>query len=87
MLRLTELRFTKHATEKFALLSRFGFLVSKDEVIAAIEEPERIERRGKQILSTKILDETYALRVVHEERERVIIVITFYPFRRERYGL
>jgi len=56
-------------------------------VIATIEEPERIERKGRQIVSTKTLDETYALRVIHEERERVMIVITFYPFRRERYGL
>jgi len=68
---LTKLRFTKHAAEKFALLRSFGFEVSKDQVIATIEEPERIERKGRQIVSTKTLDETYALRVIHEERERL----------------
>jgi hypothetical protein len=54
---------------------------SRDQV------PDRVERRGNQIFSMKILDKELALRVVHEERKGIIAVITFYPVERKRYGV
>jgi hypothetical protein len=33
------------------------------------------------------LDGKFALRVVHEERKGIIVVITFYPVKRKNYGL
>lgn len=79
--------FTTHAKEKFALLRMFGFELSEREVIRAINEPDRVDRRGQQSFSMKIIDKEYALRVVHEERKTIIVVVTFYPVRRERFGL
>jgi hypothetical protein len=84
---LARVTFTRHAREKFDLLSRFGFKVSQDQVIAVITAPDKTERRGVQTFSTKVLDKELALRVVHEERKGIIVVITFYPVRRKRYGL
>ena len=65
----------------------FGFKLSEDQVIAAILEPDRIEKRGAQTLSMKALDGEFALQVVHEERKGIIVVITFYPVKRKKHGL
>jgi hypothetical protein len=53
----------------------------------AISSPDHEARRGPQTVSTVVLDDEFALRVVHEERKGIIVVITFYPVKRERYGL
>ena len=84
MVRIT---FTKHATEKFSIVRTYGFEISRETVVKAISLPDKIERRGIQTFSTIILDKEFALRVVHEERKGIIVVITFYPIKRERYGI
>ena len=68
---MVKVTFTRHATEKFDLISRFGFEVSQDYVIATITAPDRTERRGVQTFSTKVFDKEFALRVVHEERKGI----------------
>jgi len=60
---LVRTTFTKHATDKFDLLLRFGFKVSQEVVIGAISAPDRVERKGLQTFSTKALDKEFALRV------------------------
>lgn len=35
----------------------------------------------------KVMDKDLALRVVHEERQGIIVLITFYPVKRKRYGI
>ena len=84
---MARVTFTRHATEKFELLSTFGFELSRDQVINAITAPDKTERRDVQTFSMKVLDKEVALRVVHEERKGIIVVITFYPVRRKKYGL
>ncbi|MBI2125918.1 MAG: hypothetical protein HYU02_01170 [Thaumarchaeota archaeon] len=84
---MRKVTFTKHATEKFNLLRRFGFRVSEDQVIDAIISPGRVDRSERQTFSMKVIDKEFALRVVHEERKGIILVITFYPVRRKRYEL
>ncbi len=84
---MARVTFTRHAMEKFELVRRFGFEVSQDQVITVITAPDKTERRGVQTFSTKAMDREFALRVVHEERKGIIVVITFYPVRRKRYGL
>jgi hypothetical protein len=63
-----DIRFTKHASDKFGLLRAYGFRLSHDEVLATVTEPDKRERRGAQTISRKILDDKFALTVVHEER-------------------
>jgi hypothetical protein len=75
-----------HAEEKFEILRRHGFVVSKRQVREALRSPEKIEEgfRGRKIAQRRI-SETHVLRVVFEERQKEIRVVTFYPGRRSRY--
>lgn len=81
------IKFARHALEKFKVLEKYGFKISKDHVIAAVRNPLRLERKDEQFLAMKIMDDSYALRVVYEERKGIILVITFYPVRRDRHGV
>lgn len=80
-------RFTKHAREKFDFVRRYGFDVDKEKVREVVLSPDRLDERGGQFLALKALDETHALRVVYEERKGYLVVITFYPVKRDRYGV
>ena len=59
----------------------------RDQVVEAVESPDKKENRGFQVISSKAIDDKFALRVVHEERKGIILVITFYPIKRKKYGL
>ena len=85
--RASRVRFTKHATEKFNMLKRYGFEIEEKQVIETVLQPERLDERGNQFLATKVLGRKHALRVVYESRKDFLVVITFYPVRRERYDL
>ena len=69
---MPEIRFTKHASDKFGFLRAYGFRLSKDEVLATITAPDDKERRGAQSISRKVLDDKFALTVVHEERKKAL---------------
>jgi hypothetical protein len=43
--------------------------------------------KGDQVLAMREINEEYALRVVYERRNGIIIVITFYPVKRKEYGI
>ena len=84
---MADTRFTKHASDKFGFLRSYGFRLSQGEVLATIATPDKTERRGAQTISRKVLDDKFALTVVHEERKGIIVVITFYPVKRKEHGL
>jgi hypothetical protein len=75
-----------HAEEKFEILSRHGFVVSKKQVRDTLRKPDRIEEafRGRKIAQRKI-SKKHVLRVVYMEGPKEIGVVTFYPGRRSRY--
>jgi len=68
-------------------MKRYGFEVNDGQVTEAVLRPDRLDERGDQYFATKILDSRHALRVVYKKRKGYLLVITFYPVRRERYGL
>ena len=78
--------YGNHAEEKFEILRRHGFLVSKKQVRETLRKPDKIEEgfRGRKIAQCKI-SEKHVLRVVYEEKQKEIGVVTFYPGRRSRY--
>ena len=82
-----KVRFTRHAAEKFDVLERYGFRIRRKIVVQAVNDPAFVERRDNQVLALKVLDDVYALRVVYEERNDIKIVVTFYPVRRDRFGV
>ena len=75
-----------HAEEKFEILRRHGFVVSKKQVRETLRKPDKIEEgfRGRKIAQRRI-SEKHVLRVVYEEGQKEIGVVTFYPGRRSRY--
>jgi len=82
-----KVRFTKHAYEKFAFLKRYGFEVDEAVVRQTVEHPIRADRKGDQLLALKPIDQGHAIRVVYEEVNDNIVVITFYPVKRERFNV
>ncbi len=53
----------------------------------AILQPDLLNEKDGQFLATKIISRRHALRVVYEMRKDFLVVITFYPVRRQRYDL
>ena len=78
--------YGSHAEEKFEILRRHGFVVSKKQVRETLQRPEKVEEgfRGRKVAQRRI-SEKHVLRVVYEERQKEIGVVTFYPGRRSRY--
>ena len=87
MAQIRRIRFTKHAREKFDFVKHYGFEVNEEKVLEAVRNPTRLDQRKTQYFATKAIDDKYALRAVYEKRKDYILVITFYPVRRERYGV
>ena len=72
--------FTKHANDKFEVLKRHGFLVSKDQVLRTLKFPEFIDHtRHPLLIAEKQINRKYVLRVVFSKKSAIIKVITFYP--------
>ncbi len=87
MVRRSKIRFTKHAREKFEFVKHYGFEIDEKKVIEAVQNPTRIDEKNAQYFAIKAINAKYALRVVYEKRKDYLVVITFYPVRRERYGV
>lgn len=80
------IRFTSHAESKFSLLEEFGVKIARTLVEEVVHNPEKIEHsRKNRKVAQGTLDATHVLRVVYEEKGEELIVVTFYPARRERY--
>lgn len=81
------IHFTKHALEKFAILKRHGFIISRHAVINAVTNPESIDysRVPLKIAQTNF-DSKHVLRVVYKEESDTKVIITFYPGRRNQYA-
>jgi len=80
-----KIRFTKHARDKFEFVGEYGFKISEDTVKETIINPTRLERRNDQLLALKPIDREYAIRVVYRVVNDNIVVVTFYPVKRERF--
>jgi Trk K+ transport system NAD-binding subunit len=76
--------FTLHAEDKLKLLRKVG--VTKEKILKIIENPERLVDGyyGRKI-AQGLLSEDLILRVIYEESEGEIMVVTVYPGERRRY--
>jgi hypothetical protein len=75
-----------HAKDKFALLRRHGFVVSRKQVTEIVQKPEKIEAgyKGRKVAQRSV-SERHVLRVVYEDEPEEIKIVTFYPGRKSRY--
>ena len=79
--------FSDHAEEKFEILRRYGFVVTKRVVRRTVAAPEKIEPGyGGRRVAQANLDKDHVLRVVFEEKVIELRIITFYPGRKARYA-
>ena len=76
--------FTLHAEDKFKRLMKVG--VTKEKILKIIENPERVVDGyyGRKI-AQGLLSEDLILRVIYEESDGEIMVVTVYPGERRRY--
>jgi len=80
-----EIVFTSHAEEKLSRLTGIG--VTKEKVIDVVLNPDRVfpGYYGRKMAQSPLSD-TLVLRVVYEEKDNKVVVVTVYPGERERYG-
>lgn len=60
-------------------------MLSEDSVKEAVIDPTRLERRNDQLLALRPIGREYAVRVVYRVLNDNIVVVTFYPVKRERF--
>ncbi len=79
-----KVEFTLHAEDKLKRLTKIG--VTKEKSLEIIENPEKVVSGyyGRKI-AQGLLSKDLILRVVYEESEEEIMVITVYPGERRRY--
>lgn len=87
MVEASRVKFTRHAVVKFEVVKHYGFEISEKQVVETVLNPERLDKRDYQYFAIKTINSRHALRVVYEERKGYLVVITFYPVRRKRYGV
>lgn len=82
----TEIHFTKHAVEKFAILAHHGVVISRERVLETVEHPDMIDRSRMPLkIAQRGLNRTHVLRVVYREENGIKTIITFYPGRKSQY--
>ena len=78
--------FCPHAENKFRILKQHGLQLSKSQITDVITNAENvIEGERSRKIAQKSFDSEYLLRVIFEETNDLITVITFYPAKRSRY--
>ncbi len=78
--------FTRHAELKFKDLEEQGFKMTRGQVEDALNMPDATIRSEKgRLIAQRAIDGSHMIRVIYEQREDSIAVITFYPARRRQY--
>ena len=79
-------RYTRHARYKFEVLERHGFPVTEQQIADTLAMPDAVveQSRGRYTAQKRIA-EHHVLRVVYRREGEDMVVITFYPGKRERY--
>ena len=77
-------KFTLHAEEKLLRLVKVG--ITREKVIETLKKPEKVlEGYSGRKIAQRTLTSDLVLRVVYEESEEGILIITVYPAERRRY--
>jgi len=68
------------------ILSEHGCPVTEEQVLGVLRGPDAVfEGHGGRQVAQGGLDTGHVLRVVFEEHEEEVVVVTLYPGRRSRY--
>lgn len=78
--------FSQHAVDKIEILKKHQVFIDKGLIENAVQNPDSIDSGYKgRLVAQKILDEHHVIRIIYEETEESLRVITMYPGRRKRY--
>jgi uncharacterized DUF497 family protein len=78
--------FSLHSINKIQILSNHQIFVDEKLITKIITKPDRIEKGYKnRLVAQGVLDDKHVLRIVYEESNDEIKIITIYPGRRSRY--
>jgi hypothetical protein len=81
-----DIYFTKHARQKFKVLSRHGVVISESKVKRTVSKPTTIDKsRLPLLIAQDNLDATHVIRVAYRKEGDLVIIITFYPGRKPQY--
>lgn len=83
-----KIAFTKHALGKFKTHLAAGWKFTRKDIQAVIKKPyslEKNEERGVKI-ALRRWDDKHDLRVIYQEENAIITIITFYPTEKGRYS-
>ncbi len=87
LIRMKNIIFAQHAIAKLEILTSHNFIISKEVIENSVFNPDRVESGYKnRLIAQKELDLDHVLRIVYDETEKGIRIITFYPGRKERYA-
>jgi hypothetical protein len=76
--------FSPHAIDKMKRLTQVG--INQEKAIETIRKPSRLTEGylGRKIAQSSISGDLL-LRVIYEETDNNVLVVTLYPAKRERY--
>lgn len=78
--------YTKHAQEKFKVLAKQDFSITKKRIRQIIKNPKwKGSTRYGQETALGLVDERHILRIVIDRKDDIIKVITFHIGRRGKY--
>ncbi len=79
--------YTHHAQNKFQDLDELGVKITKKQIRATVNAPLHQDKHSDfpNIISSGELDRNHVLRIVHRQERDKIVIITFYPARKDRY--
>lgn len=78
--------YTVHALKKFRDLAEFGIEVRKYKISTTIRDPKYRSKDNGNTISVSEFDKEHNIRVVYKTENHGIIIITFYIYRKGRYG-
>lgn len=86
LLTMPRIIYTVHALEKFKVLRRIGWRISRDRIRRTIKKPRwaGTSKHG-QFTALSLLDGKHILRVIYDKEGDIIKIITFHPARRGKY--
>lgn len=78
--------YTKHALEKFLILKKQGWGITRKKIIQTAKDPKwkGVSRFGQET-AMSLIDNNHIIRVVLDRKDDIIRIITFHIARRGKY--
>ncbi len=68
-------------------MRKYGFNIARSLVEDTLAAPHRVDRRDDQLFALKPISQEFAIRVVYKLVNHNIVVVTFYPVKRQRFDV